>query len=319
MFLLSANNVRKNAEQLHDFEYARVVATLDIDGANGGALEDAIIEGEVTVPGSMIVTDGGTPTSPDAKGTYVLQDALLNGFRHYVREDGLFEIMHYSTSWYVRKIDPESSLFWSLGSSDPSPVGSYLGAGSATGEAIVAAGATDRLMWGGLRAITAIERARADGSYIPLDFTSAGAAIERERSELEVSSDFASSVRYPSDAEYLNRGSTSTLIQRNGKVYVYPFSSFTPTPLTVRVSGYAWLADYTTADLSETYPVDFFLSHGSRYMQWAIICEMNYIFQRFVPRQEGVLAPPEKARDEAWRDLVQWDTYIVDPNSTHSR
>ena len=127
------------------------------------------------------------------------------------------------------------------------------------------------------------------------------------------------SVRYPSDAQYLARGSTSTIIQRNGSLYVYPFSNVTTTPLSVRLLGYAWLADYTASDLLSTTEKDFFLSKGSRYMQWAIVCELNYIFQRFVPRQEGVLAPPEKAREEAWRDFVLWDEYLVDPNSTVSR
>ncbi len=222
MFLIAANNVRRNAELLHDFEYARVTATLDIDGAAGGLLSAAVIQGSFT-------------------------------------------------------------------------------------------------RWNGIKSITAVERGRSDGSYIPLDFTSYDSAVERERTELELSSDLWPSARYPSDAQYLARGSTSSIVQRNGALYIYPAGPATNPDLSVLISGYAWLDDYVTADLSAITELDFMLEFGSRYMMWAIICELNHIFMRFVPRQEGVLAPPEKAREEAWRDLVMWDEYLVDPAATVSR
>ena len=316
MFLTTANNVRKNAEQLHDFEYTRVAATLDIDGASGGALADAVIENETSYPLIVTVTDL-MPSTPSAIGTYELQPTLLNEYAWWLRQDGNYRVYFDGSAWKVEQV-ADSNMYWDKGLSE-TPDGSYLAAGTAAGEVIVTSGDELSRQWNGIKSITAIERARADGSYIPLDFTSNDSAIERERSELELSDDMWPSVRYPSDAQYLARGSTSTIIQRNGSLYVYPFSNVTTTPLSVRLLGYAWLADYTASDLLSTTEKDFFLSKGSRYMQWAIVCELNYIFQRFVPRQEGVLAPPEKAREEAWRDFVLWDEYLVDPNSTVSR
>lgn len=41
LFLIAANNARKNAELLHNFEYTRISASLDIVGAAGGALSSA--------------------------------------------------------------------------------------------------------------------------------------------------------------------------------------------------------------------------------------------------------------------------------------
>ena len=108
-------------------------------------------------------------------------------------------------------------------------------------------------------------------------------------------------------------------MQRGGRLFIYPTGTGTSIPLDVVLEGYAFLRDYTEADLASDYEGDFFLQHGSRFLQWAIICELNYIFQRFVPRQEGVLSPPEQAREAAWRDLLLWDSYLIDPNSTVSR
>lgn len=43
LFLVAANNARKNGEKLHTFEGTRCTAELDIDGVLGGALKDAVI------------------------------------------------------------------------------------------------------------------------------------------------------------------------------------------------------------------------------------------------------------------------------------
>jgi len=112
---------------------------------------------------------------------------------------------------------------------------------------------------------------------------------------------------------------STSIIQRGGKLYIYPLDTVSTTPISVILEGYGWLRDYVAADLSDAEPTDFFIEHGFAYMQWAIVCELNYIFQHFVPRQEGVLSAPEKARDQAWHDFVTWDSYMVDSNMTRSR
>ena len=43
MFLNALNNARRGAEMIHNFEYARVTATISIDGTSGAALSSATI------------------------------------------------------------------------------------------------------------------------------------------------------------------------------------------------------------------------------------------------------------------------------------
>lgn len=222
MFLQAANSVRKEAELLKDFEFARVQGTLSIDGTTGAAFS-----------------------------------SLANVVGH--------------------------------------------------------ARATT------LKSVTNVQRARLDGSYIPLDFTRADIAVERERGELELSDNFWPSHRYPSDADFLSQGSNSAIVQRGTSLYVYPSGLVVAgSPLGVTVQGYAFFEEYDADDLSIE-NVDPFVEHGHNWLKWAILVDLNYLFQKFVPRQEGVLSPPEKVRDLAWQKFVLWDDYLVDPNTTRSR
>ena len=221
LFLIAANNARGNAELLHNFELARVQASLSIDGETGADLSTAVI------------TSGGA--------------------------------------------------------------------------------------WSGLKEVIAVQRTNVDGILVPLDFTRADIAIERDRSELEMSEDYEPYRRYPSDAALLQRGTNGTIIQRGSKLHVYPVDAITSTPLQVTLEAYGLLADYTAASLTDVVPTDFFLQYGANFLQWSIICELNFLFRTFVTRQEGNVTSPDKEREKAWRELLLWDTYKVDSNATRSR
>lgn len=75
----------------------------------------------------------------------------------------------------------------------------------------------------------------------------------------------------------------------------------------IHVDGYMWLPDYT-----EDTDTDFFTDHGSMYLQWAGIVELNNLFQVFIPQQEGSLPPPVKMRDDALATLIEHDNFIVE-------
>lgn len=103
-----------------------------------------------------------------------------------------------------------------------------------------------------------------------------------------------------------------------GNSFSYKFEVFlhgggyelAPTPTgtnRIHVDGYKWLADYTE-DTDE----DFFTIHGSMFLQWAGIVELNNLFQVFVPQQEGTLPPPVKMRDDAFMTLKEYDSFIVE-------
>ena len=224
LFLVAANNVRRNkAELLHNFEYARCIANLDIDGVGGASLEDAVF------------------------------DANYDQFTK-------------------------------------------------------------------IKEVVAVSRMTPQGTYIPIDFARADIPIERDRTTLEFQS--LAWLRYPSDAQYARQGWNVSIIQRGRRLEIYPPdipASNTGNSVALRIECYGLLADYDSDSLEDTEPTDFFVEYGAQFMQWSIINELNFYFKTFVPRTEGNLSPPEQKAADAWRDLLLWDTYLIDANTTRSR
>ena len=59
LFLFAANQVRRQAEMLHDFEFQRKVVTLSVNGVTGGSLSSAVIYGTATAVDVKSVIDCG--------------------------------------------------------------------------------------------------------------------------------------------------------------------------------------------------------------------------------------------------------------------
>ena len=312
LFLVALNNVRSNAELLHNFELSRCQATLSIDGANGAALSGANIVGgaanTVLVSGTLV---------PDVTGTYLLQ-GTTNGGNVYTRLVGsvLYTVYYDSVRFNITDIFVGTHVWQRAVGVASAYTGSYPALLGVTGTATVTEGSTQ---FASIKEVIAVQRTNTDGLLVPLDFTRADIPIERDRYELELSEEYEPYRRYPSDAQLLQRGTNGTIIQRGSSLFIYPVDKITTVPLTVTLECYGRLADYTATNLSDTGPTDYLVQYGSTFLQWAVICELNYLFQTFVPRQEGVLSAPEKTRDEAWRNLILWDTYMVDANATRSR
>jgi hypothetical protein len=89
------------------------------------------------------------------------------------------------------------------------------------------------------------------------------------------------------------------------------YAMLTPTMQSqeVIVSGQVWMEPYT-----QPTDTDFLLQNGFEYMMWATIVELNHLLLKYVPRQEGTLAPPNNARDAAFNALVLWDSHSVAGN-----
>jgi len=265
--------------------------------------------------GITAVAVTGTLT-PDAVGSYNLS-GTARGFNVYIRTDGAYILFNTSTAWGVMEFGPVATRYWTFASVATSPAGSYTAAGTATGTATVALSTS--ATWASIKEVIAVSRSTGDGFLLPLDFTRSDIVIERDRYEREMSDEWEPYNRYPSDAQTLNRGANGSVIQRGRTLYVYPVPEDSTTDFDVTLECYGRLADYTAASLLDTEPTDFFVEFGSTYMQWAIICELNYLFKTYVNRTEGNLTAPEQARETAWRNLLLWDTYMVDANSTRSR
>ena len=174
-----------------------------------------------------------------------------------------------------------------------------------------------------LKEVVAVSILR-NGVYTPIDFTRADIEIERERSALELNNDYWYEARYPSDSQFSVLQSDKTIVQRAQSLYLFPrvsaIAQGTTNPLPVYVEGFGFLRDYVSSDLEECEPTDFFIENGFEFMQWATIKELNYLFQTFVPRQEGNVIPdPKSERDEAWRDFLLWDAYLLDSHITRTK
>lgn len=313
LFLMAANNAKDNAQLLHNFEFSRVQATLSIDGETGGALSAASFTDTIT---ASTVTVAGT-LSPSVAGDY-LNVGVYNGQSFYQNGNSMVFYSDTNGAWSVASALAEDTNFW-LGSETASVIaGVYAHQGTNTGNATVTLTATYST-YSGIKEVIAIQRTNVDGILVPLEFTRADIPIERDRYELELSREYEPYRRYPSDANLLQRGSNGTLILRGSTIFIYPVGAVTTTPLTVTLECYGQLRDYIAADLASATPTDFLCEHGGMYMQWFILCELNYRFKVWVGRTEGNLSPPEKERDNAWRDLLLWDTYMVDSHITRSR
>ena len=109
---------------------------------------------------------------------------------------------------------------------------------------------------------------------------------------------------------YSDTGEPSTcrsLVLLKSGTKLYPSITLTE-EVTIELTGYRWMDKYTADALDAT---DFLLEDGFDFMMWQTILEMNYIVQVFVPRVEGSLSPPEKARNEAWASLMTNDAFAT--------
>lgn len=319
LFLVALNNVRHSAEQRHNFEHSRCVATIDIDGVEGADISDAEITGSVgdtcTVTGSL---------TPNATGTYNYVGVKINGRNFFVRSTGTYGLAWTISDnyWNIYTLNNSPEFVtqidgWIFQSTSLNPAGTYA-ANNTTGTATVANSGT--ASFSGLKEIIAVSRQRPDGTYIPLDFARADIPIERDRTELEFEDSLFPYVRYPSDADIRTGGSSSSIVQRGSKLEIYPhFNDDTATPLSCRLEAIGWLPDYTASSLLVSTAPDYFFEHGAQYLQWAVIIELNQYFKTFVPRQEGNLGEPATKMADAWRDFLIWDSYMVDSNTTRSR
>lgn len=303
LFLVAANNARRGAEQLHNFEMARVRATLDIDGTLGGALSAAVMEGGTNL--GIVVTGNLTP---DVTGPYLLagyNDSYSPPTPLYYKAGTPtpFATLSYGGIWYLG----DGTGLWTKSLS--TPVGVYTAGAGATGTATVAL-STSR--FSGIREIVALTQTNSLGYRYPVPFAREDVMLDADRDVNALDWELAPSVRYPGDADFIATRSAYSIVQRGTTLYAYPGATATTSPYSVGLVGYGWLSDYVAADLLATEPSDFFVQYGSAFLQWSCICELNYLFQKFVPRQEGVLAPPEKARDTAWQELLLWDSYMID-------
>lgn len=115
--------------------------------------------------------------------------------------------------------------------------------------------------------------------------------------------------RYRKDLTTDQDARRTQVVVRGDYLHLDPGSSES---VSLVVDGYRWMADYT-ADAD----TDFFVLHGTTFMMYSAMCEVNHLIKAFVPRTEGNLPPPTRERDEQFGVLLDWDNYSVEGFVNH--
>jgi len=313
LFLVAANNARRNAELRHNFEFARVAATLDITGASGGSLLNATItEGTATARVREITNVSRLNTIGDRRIPLDFtradiaverersEDELRNHWEWYYRVPSDADLLNRRGKASV--VQRGHQLFvYPIPVSDPenTPITLYLeGYGDLPDYTSDNLASTSAVVTGTLFPdIT--------GTYLPYGVDTFGKTF------------------------YVNTGSPTATIEYTGSnwalhqqgdhfldYFLKDVDEVTAAGTYVGVNSNTGTATVTIGSAIEP---DFLLTYGQSYMQWETIIEMNYLFTTFVPRQEGNLSAPEKARDQAWENLLTWDAYMIDSAITRPR
>lgn len=65
--------------------------------------------------------------------------------------------------------------------------------------------------------------------------------------------------------------------------------------------------------------IDIWTEQGQQYLLWQTICQLNYYFKEFVPRQEGNVAVPSDLAANGLEVLKTWDAYRYEQFRRHNR
>lgn len=306
LFLFAVNQVRRDAELLHDFEFSRKLVDLTVDGVTGGSLDDVTLDSvradTLNVAGTL--SSAGT-------GTYYRVNFGLTSYPVYIQlgsDSSNSYILAYDTDnsrWQLEKFPGFGGVeadFYTLAGT--SPIGTYTTQGAATGAPIVTV-AND---WT-LKTIIDMGLYDDEDNLRPAEWTTVAEGLERTRGESRFYRP-----RYPTDQE-LNSGVTGCpRFELSGNT-LFKFPKDETNDYTVGLEIYTFQNDWT----AYTAPEDEWLKYGHKYLTWGVICFLNHRFKTFVYRQEGNLAPPEKYRDEGLAAFIEWDASMYETNRRHGR
>jgi hypothetical protein len=100
----------------------------------------------------------------------------------------------------------------------------------------------------------------------------------------------------------LGGGGGTEILTFGNSLFIEPAGT---TDITLWLDGYRWMRPYQYDT-----DTDFFTEHGSDFLLWKAIIEVNHRLEIFAQRQEGTLPPPTTMRDEAWESLLKWDAFL---------
>ena len=317
--LLALNQVRRQAELGHDFEFQRKLVTVSVDGVTGGSLENAVLysDGVTAVDVKTVIDIGTFDTSGNLRPVEwtTVAESLVRQ-----REEERF------TSWRNPQFEEVSLTY-------PKRAYRYAVSGASIFRFPKNNVVTPLTLGMEVYAFTADFGVQGG---VPATVYIAG-------------SDVATLVKLYTQVGFLNdyplymaiaMSAVEVVFWSGGSWYIIPSQFLGNTPgiyayghsvasVATRPPDSGWtnlgtatgtvVLAYTEATSSGDGYTDEWTTYGAQYLQWGAICQLNHIFKSFVFRQEGNLPPPEKLRDDGLAAFISWDEARYENNRRHRR
>lgn len=159
-----------------------------------------------------------------------------------------------------------------------------------------------------IKRVVDVELPIAGGDYIPIEFMTEDAWTARVRRQVGRQA-------YDPLATLASLGVSDEnpiAYQQGQTIFLAPAAQFT-FPVAARLNVVRFMADYTT-DADQ----DFFCDYAPDALLWSGLLELNKLFRRYAPKQEGNISDEEIVAfaAESTQALMKWDTETVRGTST---
>jgi hypothetical protein len=311
--LMALNNVRRQAEMLHDFEFSRKHVTVTVNRRSGGTLLDAVQEGSPSVEVKSVIECG---VYDDNFNVQPVEWTTISESLERTRQvkPGFAPRYPTDSSMFLEHVGLPRIAFvgddiWCIptGALDEDfdleiEAYTFQQDWDSFTDSVTVSGVTNPVAVNTTYWQYGIYNSRP--LYINIQFVSPGALYViwwDGVGEWRVTAMADLGVATPPN----RLGMTATTMTPSGAYS--PKGSWTAS-----TTGWGTVNMIAGSDTGGVW-----LSKGSQYLLWAGIVEVNHMAKEFVFRQEGNVPPPEKLRDDALETFRSWDSFKYEQDRRH--
>ncbi len=305
--LLALNQVKHEAELKHDFEFQRRLVTITVNGVTGGSLDAAVLASDGVTPVAVktVIEAGLFDTNNNL--CPIEWTTVAEGMERQ-RQDNRFGTPRYTTDdWYAgqpagggRFTFSGSQIFrWPKDTTTNFTLGLEVYSFSSPFAAATAtvSGATGTL-------------AACNGVY-----SCVGTYNDKQLYLMTGTTGFA--IWWDGASKWII--SAAGIIAKLGVFTYYDITSSTFAPPTTGWTGHGGTTGTIAIAFTDTAVTNEWTNYATQFLQWGAICQLNYLFEKFVYRQEGSLTAPEKLRDAGLDAFIEWDAEKFEAYRRHNR
>lgn len=298
--LLALNQVRLNAELLHDFNFQRKLLTLNVNSVTGGSLDDAVLYGTSTTASVKTVIDLGQ--FDDFGNLRPVDWTTTEDGLERQREDNPFSGVRYpsdgdavSSPWGGRRFALTGNNVYSFPKSETSetlPIG-------------------------------------IEAYVFSSDWTTASNTVTVSGGDAGTNGIFRRYGIYNSKTLFINGNlyvlwfnTTQWVISYfdglgGSPTTFYSLTSTSESPAGTYTAHGTWSGSPVATSAEADTTSDIWTTHGQQYLLWGTVVHLNQLFKEFVQRQEGNLPPPQALADQGLQNLITWDIYRYEQFRRH--